>query len=273
MLIPALTVVAVGLLLWPSRAVGQRLATLAPSQPGGRVGVRWRDRRAVVVLAVLSGAGFALVAGVLVTVACGLLVAAFLLHRRTRVRAQATVDDLDHLTSALHGMVVELRAGSHPVSAVDTVAREAPPGLAGRLRALATSVRLHGSPDTAANASGSGREPAHLERVVAQVSAAWSLAARHGVPLADILGAVHRDVESTARAARQLDARLAGARAGSAVLALLPLAGLVLGEVMGAAPVGVLTGTPGGATVFAVGAGLLLAGVAWTSRLTGRVLP
>ncbi len=272
-MIPALTVVAVGLLLWPSRAVGQRLAALGPSSPRDRVGVRWCDRRVAPALAVLSVAGFALVAGVLVTVACGLLVTAFLLHRRTRVRAQSAVDDLDHLTSALHGMVVELRAGSHPVVAVDTVVREAPPGLAGRLGALAASVRLHGSPDTDANASSSGRAPTHLERVVAQVSAAWSLAARHGVPLADILGAVHRDVEATARAARQLDARLAGARAGAVVLALLPLAGLALGEVMGAAPLGVLTSTPGGAMVFAVGAGLLLAGVAWTSRLTGRVLP
>lgn len=273
MLTPTLVVVVVGLLLWPSRVVGQRLTALLPSASRCRGNVRLRDRRVAAALVVSVVVGFVLTAGVLVTGACGLLASAFLLHRRSRVRARAVVEDLDQVASALHGMVAELRAGSHPVTAVDTVAGEAPSGLAERLRTLAASAKLHGIPDIDAHAGSAARTSAHLERVVARVATAWSLAVRHGVPLADVLGAVHRDVESTARAARQLDARLAGARAGAAVLAVLPAAGLVLGEAMGAAPVGVLVGTPGGAAVFVVGAGLLLAGVAWTSWLTGRVLP
>lgn len=272
MLIPALLSVAAALLSWPSRTGAQRLARLAPVPAASGVGRRRRARGVVAALTVSAGVVVG-VAGVLVVVACGLLVAAVLLFRRDRRRARAAVEELDELASAFRGVVGELRVGTHPVAALEAVAGEASPGVAARLRALAASVRLPGSAARERGAEPSDGAVGHIERLVARAGAAWSLTARHGVPVADIVGALHRDVDTRARSARRLDARLAGARAGAAVLATLPVAGVALGEVMGAAPVHVLTGTAAGSMAFVVGAGLVLAGVAWTSRLTRQVLP
>lgn len=273
MLTPAMSALAIGLVLWPPRTVGRRLTMILaePEVDGGTARSLWRDRRFTTVCAVSTAVVCIMTVGVGVTVGCGLLVTAVVLHRRGRARTRTAVTACGDIASVLQGMVTELQSGAHPVTAVESVAREAPPPLAARLRALAASVRVSGSPMTGMTARVAA-EPEHVERALGRVAASWSLSARHGIPLADVLAAVHRDVENAARSARQLDARLAGPRAGAAVLASLPAAGLVLGEAMGAAPVHVLTGTSVGAVLFVLGAALLTAGVVWTSALTGRVV-
>lgn len=281
MLIAAMTVSAIGLLLWPSRAAGQRLArllrpTVFPSghpDDGEMARSTGPHRRFLTAFAVCVTVGCVLTVGMGATVGCGLLVAAVVLHRRARVRARTTVAVCGDLASLLRGVVTELRAGAHPVTAVENVAREAPRPLADRLRGLAASARFSGVPTAEPEvraACGPGME--HVDRIFGRLATSWALSARHGIPLADVFDAVHRDMETTARSARQLDARLAGSRAGAAVLAFLPVAGLVLGEAMGAAPIPVLMGTSVGSVLFVVGAALLVAGVAWTSSMTGRVL-
>lgn len=272
MLISGLSTAAVGLLVWPLGVAGQRLSVLTRNLGQKRSGVRRCDRRVVTAVAVLAAVVSGLLAGIPVTIACALLVAALALHRRSRARAQAVAADLDGLACALHGVVVELRAGTDPIAAVETVARESQPDLAARLRGFAVSVRLHGKPDADSRIMPARGARSQIDKVLAQVAAAWSLAALHGVPLAGILEAVHRDVAASARSARQRDARLAGARAGGAVLAALPVAGVLLGESMGAGPVSVLTGASAGAVLFLIGSFLLLAGVAWTARLTSGAL-
>ncbi|MFD1050398.1 type II secretion system F family protein, partial [Kibdelosporangium lantanae] len=101
---------------------------------------------------------------------------------------------------------------------------------------------------------------------------AWALADRHGLPLADVLTAVVRDLEQRARFARQVQARMAGPRASATVLAYMPLTGVGLGEMMGAHPLRVLSGTTLGQVLLVVGVGLVCAGVLWSAKLTRQVV-
>ncbi|HEV2779022.1 MAG TPA: type II secretion system F family protein, partial [Actinophytocola sp.] len=136
--------------------------------------------------------------------------------------------------------------------------------------AIAAAARLDG--DVAhALATSRAATPATAQ-VLGQLSRAWILVQRHGVPLADVLDAVRGDLEARVRFARQVLARMAGPRASATVLALLPVVGLALGEAMGARPLHVLTGTATGQLLLVVGVTLACAGVAWSARLTDRVV-
>ncbi|MGH3877243.1 MAG: type II secretion system F family protein, partial [Actinophytocola sp.] len=135
------------------------------------------------------------------------------------------------------------------------------------MRAIAAAARLDGDVRLALGATGEHT----LASGLARVSRAWALAQRHGLPLADVLDAVGRDLEQRARFARQVLARMAGPRTSAAVLGLLPALGVVLGEAIGAQPLRMLTGP--GQPLLALGVGLLCAGVLWCDRLTGQVVP
>jgi tight adherence protein B len=114
------------------------------------------------------------------------------------------------------------------------------------------------------------REPVvaeHLDRL----AGAWALAERHGIALAGPAAAVARDLRVRARVAGGLRARLAGPRATAAVLAGLPVLGLLLGEGIGARPWAVLTGGLIGQVLLVVGVGLVCAGLAWTERIVAGV--
>jgi tight adherence protein B len=86
-----------------------------------------------------------------------------------------------------------------------------------------------------------------------------------------VLDAVRRDLDHRARAAGRLTAALAGPRATAAVLAALPLVGLLLGQAVGAAPWRVLTGSVAGQVLLVLGSGLACIGVIWSARLVGKV--
>lgn len=274
-MIQALVSVAAAMVVWPSPPGVRRLAAVAsPPTPRsvGRTTSRWRDRRLLAMVTVsmcVLGSLF----GVLVVVSFVVLLAAVATFRRERRRARSTVDELDGLASALQGVAGELRAGSHPVRALESVAAESPAGVAQRLHALAVSTRMSGGAVEAVGARENGEATSYADLLLARAATAWSLTAHHGVPVADVVEALHRDADAKAHAARRLDAKLAGARAGAAILAVLPVAGVALGEAMGAAPMRVLTSTAVGSVVFLTGTALILGGVAWTSRLTRQVVP
>lgn len=285
---------AVALVCWPTARPRCRLAAASGGSPvGGRLRRSWPAALVGGVLRTGSsrprvvGSGSALLAvvavlgvltvGLAVTVAVLLCVAAGYRHRRTRVRSRETVAACAEAAGTVRAITAELTAGAHPAVAVEAAACEAGPHLAAALRAV---------PGTAANGAGPGvggageqpdradgglPEPVRL--AVRRLSVAWSLADEHGIPLADLLDVVRRDLDATVRSARRTEARMAGPRTSAGVLALLPSAGIALGEATGAAPVAVLTGTGPGAALLIVGTGLVLAGVLWTSELTGRVMP
>lgn len=177
---------------------------------------------------------------------------------RHRVRMKAALAEAELTASVLRTMVGELRAGAHPVTAAEAAA-EAVPSAAGRLHGLISAARLDG-------------EPSSPEAPPALVNA-WTLASRFGLPMAEVLDAARRDVETGIAFGRRLKAKMAGPRASAAVLAALPLICVLFGQAMGADPVRVFTATGAGQVLLVLGSVLIWAGTAWCRMLTARVSP
>ncbi|MGW4485960.1 type II secretion system F family protein [Amycolatopsis sp. NPDC004368] len=233
------------LLIWPT--VPTRLAP--PSRR--RLTLPTPPRQAVWLLPTLITLPLA---GPGAAVATALLTVAARQEWRSRKESAATLARAEHTSAALRTMVAELRAGAHPVVAAEGAA-EAVPELAGELTNLATAARLDGTLESPA---------------LPGLAAAWTLARRHGLPMADALDAARRDVDAAATFARRLHAKMAGPRMSATVLTGLPVLCLAMGQTIGAEPLTVLTHTVLGQLFLVAGAALLWAGTAWSRALTGR---
>ncbi|GAA1838244.1 hypothetical protein GCM10009682_63430 [Luedemannella flava] len=100
-----------------------------------------------------------------------------------------------------------------------------------------------------------------------RVAAAVTLAERTGAPLAAVLDRLDQQLRAALRLRSTVAAQAAGARASAWLLAVLPLAGVALGPVMGVSPGAVLLGTPLGAGCLLGAVALQLGGLAWAARL------
>jgi tight adherence protein B len=195
----------------------------------------------------------------------------------------------DGLTTAMvlrlvEDLAMQVRAGATPARAWTVVtemhsasgesrsdSRSEPPGgaaiawsAAGTAESLArpgesaldslTRLRLH-----------RGASPA-----LQSLHAAWSLCDEVGAPLAPVLTTVADAIRQDADVEADIDAALAAPRATARLLAVLPLAGLALGELIGAHPVHVLLHTGLGRLCAVAGLLLAVAGQWWTSRLVTR---
>lgn len=185
-------------------------------------------------------------------------------HRGAAARLAASAD----LVAALGLLTAELRAGVHPAVAAERVACDATPAIGVVFESIAGAARLSGDVPGALRRATCGA-PA-LAEALGRVAAAWQLAEQHGIGLADVLDALRRDLDHRVKATRRLAAALAGARATSVVLAVLPLLGLLLGQAVGAAPLRVLAGTVAGQLLLVAGSGLVCAGLAWSARIVGK---
>ena len=85
-----------------------------------------------------------------------------------------------------------------------------------------------------------------------------------------LLESLRTDLVQRKDFAARTDAGLAGPRATAMVLAGLPLLGLGLGQLMGAAPLAVLLGTPLGSILLVLGVGLAAAGVLWADAIVAK---
>jgi len=165
-------------------------------------------------------------------------------------------------------LVAGLRAGAHPATAAESAAEDAHPQTKPTMRAVAVAARLDGDLTAVVDPSSPALAPA-----LGRLATAWQLAQRHGLPLADVLDAVRRDLEQRARFTRQVLARMAGPRSSALALSLLPALGLALGAAAGANPLAVLTGIALGQALLVTGVTLLCAGMTWSSRITNRAVP
>lgn len=259
----ALWMLAGALLIWPTGPGPSRLRGLVDDDAGPGHGLdRWRGRVPVTLLAP-TGAGVValLAAGPLHAVAAGLLTATALDLRR---RAGLRRDRLTRLATwerALDDAISALRAGSGPEQALDRAASGAvgDPGVAGLLYEARSHARLGGDVPAVLRTDG-GPEALDL-------AAAWQLATRHGVVLAEVVDGLRADVAARRERAVRVDGSLAGPRATVVILTALPAFGILLGSGFGADPLTVLfTGALGGALCLA-GAMFLAAGLAWTDRI------
>ncbi|WP_447653129.1 type II secretion system F family protein [Microbacterium sufflavum] len=179
-----------------------------------------------------------------------------MVNRRRGAMQSAHEVDLAHSVQTL---AVLLQAGAAPLVAWRHLAGTGDPN------AIAVLARVDdGTPLVTAIDAAGGRWR--------ELAAAWEIATVVGAPLAEVLRTI---AESLRDAAAADDVRVALAEpAGTARLLLwMPLAGLLLGVALGFDTIGVLLGTPAGATCAV--AGLLLVGAArmWTRRLLRRAQP
>lgn len=277
MLSLAIAVLAAAGVCWPAGAGRDRLGRLrrrwaAPAAgPNSRrwVDQSWLDRRWLPLSVVLCAGFGALLAGPGGGLAAAMAGATALARWRAGRERRAGTASATGLSDALAVVVAELRAGAHPGQAIRVAGTDSHADATRALSTAAAAARLGGDVPVALRRAG----PAVLDPWLGRVADAWSLADRHGIPLADLLDAVRADTEHRVRFAAELQARLAGPRATSAVLAGLPLFGLVLGHAVGAAPLRVLSATPAGQLLLVVGTGLACAGVLWSARLASAAMP
>ncbi|WP_040794079.1 type II secretion system F family protein [Nocardia higoensis] len=261
-MIPALICLAVALLM-PSAPVARRrftaLFATAPPVSSSRT-VRIACIGVAVAAVVWTGVGPVIAAA---TVA-GTFAVRARRTRRDRAHAAASLRLLD----ALEAVVGELRVGAHPSAAAEVAARESGDGAAARAFAVsAARSRLGGS-----GADGLRDDDSVIGVELGRIADAWLVAERHGLALAELLGAARADLAGRVRFRHRSAAAMAGARATATVLSGLPLLGLALGQLMGAQPLRVLLTTAAGDVLLPLGAAFACAGLLWTDAITRKAM-
>ncbi len=187
---------------------------------------------------------------------------------RRRRSSQRGADEGRALEAGLDVLVGELRVGVHPVHAFDIAADETNGAVSAGMRAVAARARL--GADVAGGlraAAGSSALPEHWERL----AVCWQLANDHGLAIATLMRAAQRDIAERQRFSAKVASGLAGARATAAILAGLPLLGLLLGQLIGAQPLRFLFDGHAGGWFLLAGVALTCGGLWWSDRITDRV--
>ncbi len=248
----SLLLLAAALILWP------QLKPLRRLRPAGKreiVVPQWVWLIAAVTVTYLAAGVGGLIAGAVLTT----VIYRILKHSK---RNRAVQRAAEALSNGLGGVVDELRAGAHAASAAERAAQDTPEPAGEVLRAVAAASRSGGDVERTL------RDRSQPLLRTDQLAKAWQVSAKHGVALAEVLDATRRDLDQRAAFARQVQARMAGPRASAAVLAGLPVFGVLLGELSGARPLHTLTSTAAGQFLLVTGAVFLAAGLWWTKRIT-----
>ena len=201
--------------------------------------------------------------------ALGLLVATLLARRRDGLRRRARTEEAAAMQDALDVLVGELRVGAHPVAAIGVAAKESHGPIARSLNSVAARALL--GADVAAGLRAEGQRsmsPGHWERL----AVCWQLAQTHGLAIATLMQAAQRDIVERERFHGRVEAGMAGARATAAILAGLPVLGVLLGHAIGADPLSFLLSEGPGGWLLVVGCALICCGLLWSDRITSRVL-
>ncbi|ORB32035.1 type II secretion system F family protein [Mycolicibacterium parafortuitum] len=201
--------------------------------------------------------------------ALGLLLATLIARRRAGRRRRLRASEAAALQDALDVLVGELRVGAHPVAAIEVAAQEARERIADSLTGVAARALL--GADVAAGLRAVGRRstsPHHWDRL----AVCWHLAQTHGLAVATLMQAAQRDIAERERFRGRVEAGMAGARATAAILAGLPLLGVLLGHAIGAKPLGFLLSGGAGGWLLMLGAVFVCAGLLWSDRITAQVL-
>lgn len=156
-------------------------------------------------------------------------------------------------------LAAELTVGRPPGDALRTAGRLWPP-----LTPVVEAYRLGADVPTALRALARDRPGAadlHL------VAGAWQVAHHSGHGLAAALARTSRSIRARRRTRRLVDSELASARATARLVALLPLAVLLVGSGAGSDPWSFLLTTPIGLAFLACGLALIGCGLWWIERL------
>lgn len=136
---------------------------------------------------------------------------------------------------------------------------------------LTTSRIALGAPVTMVAAPDAGREPDKFPRMLRDVYWAQGLAEKTGIAYADLLDAVAAHAKARATAIRSQVTGIAAAQTTRRILALLPLGGIVMAQLLGADPLGILFTTTAGRVCLFAGCLLWCASLIWSRRLISKM--
>ncbi|GAB3363444.1 type II secretion system F family protein [Modestobacter lapidis] len=263
----ALCCLAAAAVCWPARGVQEPPGRLRATRsvPAVELGALVDRPGAVGAGGLLAAAVVAVASTPLVAALAGVCAGAAVRALRGARRAAEGRRRVQAVAEGLGVLAAELRAGRSVEEAADAAVAGCPDEVAGA--ALGRVLRPGAGPPTPAAGS-----PGDVDGVLARVAAAVRLSARTGCSLAGVAAAVEDDLRARARAETELRAAVAGPRASAAVLAGLPVLGLLMGGGVGADPWRVLTTTGTGTVLLVCGVALELAGVAWSARLVRRAV-
>jgi tight adherence protein B len=230
---------------------------------------RRRTAGPVVWLSVAAAVGIvALLAAPSLALVCLIATGAFMSRLRRRRRQQARRREGEAMAAALDVLVGELKVGAHPMSAFAVAGAESAGAVGRSLRAVAIRARL--GADVAEGIRGAAMSSA-IPGYWYRLAVCWQLAAEHGLAMSVLMRAAHRDIVDRQRFADRMHAALAGARATALILALLPAFGVLLGQLVGADPVGFLLGGGAGGALLVTGVTLICIGILWADRIVDRL--
>lgn len=231
----------------------------APDRPGG---ARMSGAVATAALAAL------VLIRPTVGLAATILLTTVWVRRRRRLWAVRRRSEGKTLGAALELLAAELRAGAHPARALAVAGTEGVGPVAVGLRAVASRCELGGDVvDGLLSLSETSVIPGHWGRLATY----WGLAVQHGLPISALIRAAYSDLVERERFSERVDASLAGARATAAILAVLPVLGVALGELFGARTIELLLGSGVGGLLLVAGVILACGGLLWSDRITDRL--
>ncbi|MDQ8706696.1 type II secretion system F family protein [Streptomyces sp. LHD-70] len=229
----------------------------------GRVGREWWCLVAGLVVAVAGQSVLPLVLG-----AVGVpLLKRVLRGRERRKERQARADAVIALCGAL---AAEVRAGRQPgeamLAGVRSADADAGSGLGAAEGAVLAAARFGGDVPQALRAASA--EPG-AEGLLG-LAACWRVAVDRGGGLAAGLARLEGALRAERDQRADLRVRLSTARSTAALLAALPVVGLLMGTGLGADPLRVLLHTPAGIGCLLVGGALEGVGIWWAVRIVRR---
>lgn len=202
-------------------------------------------------------------------VSVGMLATTLLARNRAVARRRERGAEATELQAALDVLIGELRVGAHPVAAMRAAAQESTGRTATSLHAVTARALLGADVAEGLRAEG-GRSllPGYWERL----GVCWRLAQAQGLAVAALMQAAQCDVVERERFRGRVEAGLAGARATAAILAGLPVLGVLLGHAIGADPLGFLLSGGAGGWLLVIGTTFVCAGLRWSDRIMAGVL-
>ena len=272
-----LAAAAVACLLRLPPAAGLRLEQVLPRGPDGRESGSPRPSPVPAGpgrLVLLGGAALVVGGAVAAVAPAGVVPALLLLGgaaagvrvQRARARAAARRLERSRAVEACGALAAELRAGRAPAEALLAAADLAVGPFRDRLLAAAGAARLGGDGAAALRP----RDGTAVPEMLQSLGACWTVCSGSGSGLAAAVERLEEGLRADQARRRAVEAELAGPRATATLLAVLPVAGLLLATGLGADPVPVLLSTPLGLACLAGGLLLDGAGVWWTGRLVAR---
>lgn len=186
-----------------------------------------------------------------------------------QARRRAAAEERAGAVEACGALAAELRAGRPPAEAIAAAAGVAVGPLREVLHAAAASAGLGGNVAAALQSPATGA-PTAVPEVLRALAACWTVCATSGSGLAAAVDRLAEGLRAEQAQRRAVDAELAGPRATAGLLAVLPLAGLLMAGGLGADPLHVLLHTPLGLVCLTAGLALEGCGLWWTHRLVTR---